>query len=575
MNRTCTGGRQVRGRLAAALVFSLLAAAGAGCTALVLSAAEQCDSDEDCKFLGESFSCNADKICQGATVTGCATDQDCIDAGLPDHTCDAEGICQPPGQACTTANECIDAANGAPAACIDNVCVTLTSEHCQVVVPEDAIGNDNAIFIGWMGPLTGDFESIGVPIQQAVQLALEEIEQFSNGLPGGAGGARRKLAMIACHDLDDHIGVARHLAEVVKVPAIVGPAFSGITLDVTTDVTIAAGVLAISPSATSPAITDIDDNGLVWRTAPSDAFQAIPLAYLVDQAETAIRTELGLMPTDDIKIAAASKGDAYGQGLVGSLTEILTFNGRDVTGNIAANAFQAEQYPDPSTMAVDFSPYQQSIIAFAPHLVLPLGTNEGITSIMGGVEVGWPSTPPPARPRYLFPDGGRLDELLDLTEDNADLRLRVKGTVPGKQGANYQSFALRFTQRFGKTPGTFAENAYDAAYLLAYAIVATGEVRPSGAEIAEGLKKMTGGQTNITAGPNQLNAGFNAVGSGGSIEFHGASGPLDFDPETGEAASDIDIWCVGLDNQDNAIFISSGQFYDAANGVVVGTDSCP
>lgn len=584
MIRTCIRGRQVRHMLASSLLVSVavavpLAAASAmsGCTALVLSSAEQCESTDDCKFLGDGFTCNADKICEtGSTVLpDCETDQDCIDANLPDHTCSVDGVCQPPAAACTTSQACIDAANGAPAACIDEACVTLTNQYCQAVVPEEAIGNDDTIFIGWMGPLTGDFESIGVPMQQAVQLALEEMEQYTNGLPGGENGNRRKLAMIACHDLDDHIGVARHLAETVKVSAIVGPAFSGITLDVATEVTIQAGTLLISGSATSPAITDIADEGLVWRTAPSDAFQAIPLAYLVTQAEADIRTELALLPSDDIKVAAASKGDAYGQGLVGALSDTMIFNGRSVGDNLTANAYQAQQYPDPSAMAVDFSPFQQSIIAFEPHLVLPLGTNEGITEIMGGVEAGWPQTPPPARPRYLFPDGGRLDELLTATETDADLRGRVKGTVPGKQGSNYQAFALRFEQRFGKPPGTFAENAYDATYLLAYAIVGTGEIRPTGAQLAEAMTQMTGGQTDITSGPNQLNAGFNAVGSGGAIDFDGASGPLDFDNDKGEAAADIDIWCVDLDNQQKAIFISSGEYYDAATETVVGNDSCP
>jgi branched-chain amino acid transport system substrate-binding protein len=587
MTIPCPGGTQA-GRFWAPTILFLLACAATsvgGCTALVLSAAEQCEVDEDCKFLGEDYTCNADRICAVGEVvtTDCMTDQDCIDAGLDDYTCNEEGVCEAPPADCTTSQECIDAAGGAPSACIDNECVTLTTSACQEVVPEEAIGDDDTIFVGWMGPLTGDFESIGVPMKRAVELALEEIVTFNNGLPGGADGARRKLAMIACHDLDDPIAVAEHLTNKVKVPVIIGPAFSGITLDVSTEVTIPAGTLIVSPSATSPAISDLDDApagapegaaGLVWRTAPSDALQAIPLSYLVGQLETRIRTEQALMPSDNIKVSAASKGDAYGQGLINSLTDVVTFNGQNVTDNLADNAFQSQQYPDPSTEMVDFSSYVNNIISFEPHLVLPLGTNEGITEIMGGTEAGWPSTPPPERPLYLFPDGGRLDELLAATKSDADLRGRVKGTVPGKQGANYQSFALRFENRWGQAPGTFTENAYDAAYLIAYAIVATGEVRPTGAQIAEGLTKTTGGQTDVVAGPNELNAGFNAMSSGGAIDYDGASGPLDFDIEKGEAAADIDIWCVELDNMNEAIFVSSGEFYSAEMNQVVGTDTC-
>jgi branched-chain amino acid transport system substrate-binding protein len=558
-----------RGR--ALLALGLSASAAASCTVLVYDDAEQCASDDDCAFLGAGYLCNPDMICARGL---CATNADCEAAGLAGYACGSDGTCQPPGAACQTAQQCIAAANGAPAACVQGSCVTLTNEYCQEVVPASAIGDDDTIYIGWMGPLTGDFESIGVPIKQSVELALEEFDVYANGIPGGTTGKRR-VAMIACHDLDDHLAVARHLAEVVKVPAIIGPAFSGITLDVTTDVTIPAGTLVISASATSPAITDIDDDNLVWRTAPSDALQAKPLSYLVGVIEDDIRTALMLQPSDDIRVAAASKGDAYGQGLFISLTDIMRFNNRDVADNLAANAFLAESYEDPSTTMVDFSEHVQSIVAFAPHLVLPLGTNEGITEVMGGVEATWPTggTPPP-RPRYLFPDGGRLDELLTATQTDADLRGRVKGTVPGKQGENYQFFALRFEQRFGRAPGTFAENGYDAAYLVNYAIVASGAAIPTGADIAAGLGKMTGGQTDVVSGPNDINEAVSALGNGGDLEFEGASGPLDFN-DRGEAASDIDIWCVDLDNQMNAIFVSSGQFYDAEADDVVGVDSCP
>jgi branched-chain amino acid transport system substrate-binding protein len=359
------------------------------------------------------------------------------------------------------------------------------------------------------------------------------------------------------------------------VPAIIGPAFSGITLDVATEVTIPAGTLVMSASATSPSITDIDDDDLVWRTVPSDALQAKPLAFLVGELEDEIRTELMLQPTDDIRVAAASKGDAYGQGLFSSLSAVMTFNGQSVADNLAANAFLAQSYEDPSTAMVDFSPTVQAIVAFVPNLVLPLGTNEGITEIMGGIESTWPTsgTPPP-RPRYLYPDGGRLDELLAATEGDEDLRLRVKGTVPGRKGANYDAFALRFEQRFSRVPGTYAENSYDAAYLINYAIVASGAASPTGADIAAALVKMTGGQTDVVSGPGDINSAVSALGNMGDIEFDGASGPLDFNNK-GEAQSDIDIWCVDLDNQDNAIFISSGQYYDATMDQVVGVDSCP
>jgi hypothetical protein len=43
--------------------------------------------------------------------------------------------------------------------------------------------------------------------------------------------------------------VARHLIEEVRVPAIIGPAFSGVTLDGAAEVAIPEGALLLSASA--------------------------------------------------------------------------------------------------------------------------------------------------------------------------------------------------------------------------------------------------------------------------------------------------------------------------------------
>jgi hypothetical protein len=77
------------------------------------------------------------------------------------------------------------------------------------------------------------------------------------------------------------VKVARHLVNDLGVQAIIGVAYSGITISFATAVTVPAGVLAISPAATSVLITSLDDKGLVWRTSPSDRFQGRAAALLV------------------------------------------------------------------------------------------------------------------------------------------------------------------------------------------------------------------------------------------------------------------------------------------------------
>ncbi len=63
-----------------------------------------------------------------------------------------------------------------------------------------------------------------------------------------------------------------------NVMAIMGPNCSGNTGAVISNVLVPNGVVAISPSATSPALTTLEDGGWFFRTAPSDARQGPVLA---------------------------------------------------------------------------------------------------------------------------------------------------------------------------------------------------------------------------------------------------------------------------------------------------------
>jgi branched-chain amino acid transport system substrate-binding protein len=526
-----------RGALA---VMAWLSCALPGCTALLVDDAEQCASDGDC-----------------ATI------------GLSGRTC-SDGICVL-SDACTSSATCVERAGGAPAACVRGHCVSLTSPDCTSVHPPEHIGYDETVFIGWMGPLSGNFASVGIPIHQAAALAFDEFEERANGIPGAINGERRALALIACHENADPVRAARHLVDTVRVPAIIGPTFSGIALDVATTVSIPGDTMLLSPSATSPAISGLNDAGLVWRTAPSDAVQAVPLALLLAQLETRIRADLALAPDQPIRVATAAKGDAYGMGLFDALTPIVSFNGKSATQNLADATFLPTTYDDPTTMSVNFTTVVDQLVAFKPHIVLPLGTTEGVTEIMAGVEAKWSGAAP--RPRYLFTDGGRVDEMLSATQDES-LRTRVMGTVPGRKGAKFDAFALRFEQRYGKTPGLFSENAYDAAYLIAYAIVAADVGVLDGASIAGGMRRMSEGAL-ADVGPMHINTTFSTIASDGGIDFDGVSGPLDFDNATGEAPSDIAVWCVSHNpiTSEN-VFTSSGQHYDATAEMLVGSGAC-
>lgn len=518
---------------------------------------------------GVSASCNA---LVDTNVEQCRTTADCVAKGGPfvNAVCTPERVCSLGGD-CLTNQECIDRFDGQLAICRkpDRSCVALRTADCQDVFPEAAIADDDTLLLGVLAPLRGEFASSGIPPWEGVQLAVNELDKFGNGLPIPGSAARRRVAFLACHDLDDHLRAARHLAQVVRVGAIVGPQFSGITLDVANKVTIPAGTLIISPSATSTAITDLQDNGLVWRTAPSDAIQAIPLAHVVTEIEARVRAQLNLAATDRIRVAVTVKGDAYGLGLASAVLGQLQFNGQPALGSQNAPFFLRSDYPDPSDQpSYDFAALVESLVAFQPHITLLLGTTESVTKVLAGIESQWTSA---NRPVYVLGDGGRDEELLPMIGATPALAQRVVGTLPGRTTALFAQFASSYKGfHQNKDPGSYADTAYDAAYLLAYAAVAAGKSQLTGSDFNAGLKKMVGG-TKVPSGPDGINSAFKLLGEQASIDFDGVSGPLDFDVSTGEAPSDIVVWCTEIDAGNKPTFVTSGQYYDSIASTMVGT----
>jgi hypothetical protein len=217
---------------------------------------------------------------------------------------------------------------------------------------------------------------------------------------------------------------------------------------------------------------------------------------------------------------------------------------------------------------VDFAPHVSAIVDFAPHVVVLLGTSEIIGQLLAPVEAAWPGGP---RPYYLVPDGGHDPGILTASADNAALRTRLRGTVPGQKGEAFADFALRFRARFDVEPGSFADSAYDAAYLLAYATAFAGHEPLDGARIALGLAQLSSGDP-VLAEPAGLNAAIASLRAGMGIDFAGAAGDLDFDATTGEAPADIDIWCL-TESAGSTRFQSSGEYYDAQLAELAGDNA--
>ena len=542
-------------------LLAFAAVAGSACSFLVDARVTDCTRDSDCASKGESAKC---RISAGAGAGRCVQ--------LDGRSCERTGDCRTDGGAVPTV--CRVPNDGGTL----GVCVALRTDECDTV-----IGNwqsDNAFVIGSILPTKGDDLSSGLACQNAIRMAIEE---FPSGLPATPGeGARRPIVLVGCNDGSDQeqgVRAARHLAE-VGVPAIIGAQWSGITRRIAEDVTIANGILLVSPSSTAATLTNLEDHGLVWRTAPSDTFQAEALVQYVPVVEQFVRTQSG-NPQKKIKLMIVYQSSDYGKGLSWLISNAnMNINGQSLSQNQEQGLLAGFEYGDKTAGdVIQTDRAVEAILGFGPDIVVNLCTAEGVNKIFVPVEMAWPTLRPGVPgPRWIFGDGGKTGAVTVAVGANDELRRRVTGTVPGSDRPLFENFKVGYKIRFvsdllGTDPTALGPaGAYDALYLLAFSATTLGTRPVTGPNLASGMTLLVRGQTAVDVGPVGVTTAFRELGAGRNIDFAGASGPLDFDLATGEAPSDIQVWCMPRGADGKAINgVNSGIYLDAVTRRLQGT----
>ena len=150
----------------------------------------------------------------------------------------------------------------------DSASSDTTEASSDTTAPDGGGTADGVLKVGTILPETGDLAFLGPPEFAGAQLAINEINDAGGVLgadveysPGDSGDTNTDIA----NQTTDRL-----LSEGVDV--IVGAASSGVSFTVIDKIT-GANVIQFSPANTSPDFTDYDDNGLYFRTAPSDVLQ--------------------------------------------------------------------------------------------------------------------------------------------------------------------------------------------------------------------------------------------------------------------------------------------------------------
>ncbi|MFN3972649.1 MAG: ABC transporter substrate-binding protein [Gemmobacter sp.] len=290
------------------------------------------------------------------------------------------------------------------------------------------------ILLGFTGPL----ESITPNMALGAEMAIAEVN------------ASQKHAMTfsavrgdsICIDAAAATAAAERLVTAEGVKAIMGADCSGVTGAVLQNVARPNGIGMISPSATSPGLSTAEDDGLFFRTAPSDARQGV------------VMTE-NIMDRGFKTVALTYTNNDYGKGLADSFQAAFEAAGGTVTISTPHEDNKA-----------DYSAEVGALAAAGGEVLVVAGYTD-----KGGKGIIQASLDSGAFDTFVLPDGMVGQQIVD---DLGDGLATSFGQYPGTDSAGAELFQQMATAAGWDGTSAFAPESYDAAALIMLAMAAAG-----------------------------------------------------------------------------------------------------
>ena len=348
-----------------------------------------------------------------------------------------------------------------------------------------AVAAADDIKIGIILGFTGPIESLTPDMASGAELAIAELNDAGGILNGKTVAAVR--ADSTCVDAAAATSAAERLVTADGVSAIMGADCSGVTTAILQNVALANGVVMVSPSATSPALSTIEDNDLFFRTAPSDARQG--------EVVTDILNDKGIT-----EIAITYTNNDYGKGLADSIESNFTAAGGSVTISVPHEDGKGDYSAEVGTLASAGG----EILVVAGYL-----DQGGKGIIENALDSG-------AFDTFFLPDGMIGDSLPAAIGTALDGSM---GTVPGTDSPGSAKFTDMATAA-GFSNGPFASESYDAAALIMLAMEAAGSMNSG--DFKDKIQEIANAP-GMEIFPGELAKARDAIRAGQDIDYVGAS----------------------------------------------------
>lgn len=352
-----------------------------------------------------------------------------------------------------------------------------------------------SVKIGVLAGVTGPLANFIPPMLDSVNLVVQQVNDQGGLLDGQSMEIVIADTQAAAQPAVD---AANKLVGVENVAAIWGALSSGATLAAATSVAVPNKVVMLSPTATSPEMTGLNDDDYIFRVVASDDYQGKVLADIVK--------EEGIN-----KVAVTYVNNDYGVGIARTFIDAYKTAGGEVTGEQKHEEKSASYRAELATLAGG-EPEALVVIAYAG--------GSGISIVRQSLENG-------LFDRFIGTDGLRDNKLIEeLGEENLATTFFSSPTSPPGTTAQ-EKFKGAYEAAYETAEDKiFIEQSYDAAFLLALAVEQAGSA--DRAAIRDALRAVAGPPGEVIE-PGEWAKAKELIAAGTDINYEGVGGSLDFD----------------------------------------------
>jgi len=441
---------------------------------------------------------------------------------------------------CTSSDQC-KAPFGWDSVCSDEgYCEPMEApDRCSTTYPEDIWENrrdyDDTVIVAGLYNLgyTEDIRSLELPLRVLPDFSFDN----------------HRLGTIICDHADfdaPHVEVAyadrlfhkeavpyysKWISQELGIHFIVGLEDSeSAELAIQANQQVNEDVIIVSPSATSPSLTNYDGEpteenpGLFWRTAPSDSYQGQALAAYAN--EIAGVHNVGILYVDN----------AYGQGLSGVFYDTFTAAG----GSARTYQVTEDNITDQVSAAVAAN-HDAVVLISGGDFVVPFFEAAALQPefLTRGI-------------RIFLTDAAKDDAVTASASTYSGLFPLVAGTFPsnpqptGTYGKFVQSYSDVYDEELDPDAAAYSKYVFDASFMMLSGVIWSyyneDGVNPHG--IGTGLRNISEGEKANFNQSDWRSILVEKFKVGKSVDVEGASGQLNYDPLTGETSGAIEVWHI-------------------------------